>query len=185
MAPWCVTRASATARPTRGSLVVMTTLVGLDPVGVVRLYAFRFKIEVAFEAALHTVGAYAYHFWLKATPKTLRGDGNQYLHRASPEYRERLWRKLAVYELHARLGCIAQELLQHLAVNFRVGVWGHFRRWMRTMRPHATPSEAVAAQALRSCLPEFLLGNAPSDVLEKFLHRNVDRERVPGIIMAT
>lgn len=171
--------------PVRGRLVLMTSLVSLDPVEVVRLYSYRFKIEVGFKAAVHTVGAYAYHFWLKAMKKIRRGSGTQYLHRASPEYRDRVWRKVAAYELHVQLGCIAQGLLQHLAVNFRTGVWGRFRSWMRTMRPEATPSEAVAAQALRATLPDFLLDGSAQGILEKFLRPRLDWSRIPGIVMAT
>ncbi|MGH2625850.1 MAG: transposase, partial [Anaerolineales bacterium] len=76
--------------PTRGRLILMTSLASLDPVDIVRLYSYRFKIEVSFKTALHTVGAYAYHFWLKAMPKKRRGSGTQYLHRATPDYRDRV-----------------------------------------------------------------------------------------------
>ena len=34
--------------------------------GVIRLYGVRFKIEVAFKQAVHTVGTFAYHFWMAA-----------------------------------------------------------------------------------------------------------------------
>lgn len=163
----------------------MASLVSLDPLEVVRLYSYRFKIEVGFDQALHTLGAYAYHFWLKAMPTIRRGSGTQYLHRSSPEYRDWVWRKAAEYGLHVQLGCIAQVLLQHLAVHFRVTVWGGFRSWMRTMRPEATPSEGVAGQALRASLPDFLAGDAEPGILEKFLRSRLDWSRVPGIVMAT
>lgn len=170
--------------PTRGRLILMTSLVALDPLEVVRLYGLRFKIEVGFKAALHTVGAYGYHFWLKAMTKIRRGSGTQFLHRASPAYRDQVWRKVAAYELHVQLGCIAQGLLQHLAVAFRVNVWGGFRSWMRTMRPDATPSEAVASQALRAALPDFLGGDTEPGILQKFLRSRLDWSRVPGLVMA-
>jgi hypothetical protein len=48
--------------PVRGRIILMTTLVRLGPVEVVRLYSYRFKIEVSFKQALHTLVTYAHHF---------------------------------------------------------------------------------------------------------------------------
>lgn len=171
--------------PVRGRIILMTTHLGLDPLDVVRLYSYRFKIEVSFKQAVHTVGTYAYHFWSKTMRPIHRGSGDQYLHRATPEYRRRIRRKLEAYDLHAQLGCIAQGLLQHLAVNFRPTVWGEFRSWMRTMNVAATPSEAVTAQALRAGLPDFLMASPPEGTFEKFLLEKVDWTRVPGVQMDT
>jgi len=40
--------------PTRGSMILMCTDLGLDPIEIVRVYGLRFKIEVAFKQALRT-----------------------------------------------------------------------------------------------------------------------------------
>lgn len=47
----------------------------------------------------------------------LRGDGNQYLHRTSDAYRAAILRKMRAFHLRVQLGCVAQGLLQHLAIN--------------------------------------------------------------------
>ena len=73
-----------------------------------------------------------------------------------------------------QLGCIAQGLLQHLAVNAGRSVWQHFRSWLRTMNPAAAPSEAVVAQALRDTLPDFLLKAPAEHDLKKFVTENAD-----------
>lgn len=171
--------------PTRGRLILMTSLLTLDALEVVRLYGYRFKIEVGFKQALRTIGAYAYHFWMKGLKPIRRGDGDQYLHMEPEGYRVRVRRKLGAYDLHVQLGCIAQGLLQHLAVNQQASVWARFCSWMRTMNVNATPSEAVTAQALRASLPEFLAASAPERDLEKFLLGRVDWSRVPGMVMPT
>lgn len=82
--------------PHRGRIILMTTHLGLSAIEIVRLYfySYRFKIEICFKQAVHTVGAYAYRFWMKAMPRQHRGAGNQYLHRATPEYRARVHHKL-------------------------------------------------------------------------------------------
>jgi hypothetical protein len=36
------------------------------------------------------------------------------------------------------LGCVAQGLLQHLALNHMAEVWRLFRSWLRTMNPNVT-----------------------------------------------
>jgi len=59
------------------------------------------------------------------------------------------------FHLHVQLGCVAQGLLQHLALNHMAEVWRLFRSWLRTMNPALPPSELVVACALRATLPEF------------------------------
>ena len=51
--------------PSRGNIVLLCTSVSLDPLTVIKLYGLRFKIEVSFKQAMHTLGIYLYHFWMK------------------------------------------------------------------------------------------------------------------------
>jgi hypothetical protein len=155
--------------PSRGQLVLMTTDLSLVPLDVIRIYGWRFKIEVSFKQAIHTVGAYAYHFWMKAMVPIRRGSGNQDLTRKSPNYQQAVRRKLAAYERHIQLGLIAQGLLQYLAVNFRRVVWACFNSYIRTASPQQSPSEWVVTHALRHTWPHFLRFSPESKTLKKFL----------------
>jgi len=100
-----------------------------------------------------------------------RGQGDQYLHRQSQTYRDAVHRKMKAFHLHVQLGCIAQGLLQHLALNHTAETWRLFRSWLRTMNPALPPSELVVACALRATLPEFLKAAVLPHKLRIILHR--------------
>lgn len=154
--------------PLRGLIILMTTDTDMDPFDVIVLYSHRFKIETGFRQAIHVLGAYAYHFWMQAMTPIKRRSGNQYLHMKSGEYRRLVRRKMNAYHLHVQLGCIAQGLLLHLAINHGSMVWEQFRSWLRTMDPSRPPSELVVAHSLRDTMFEFLEDPDGDEQLRKF-----------------
>jgi hypothetical protein len=160
--------------PHRGRITLLTTDLTLGALEVIRLYGYRFKIETGFRQALHGLGTYGYPFWMSDMHKRRRRQGDQDLRRQSDRYRAHVRRKIAACHRYIQLGCIAQGLLQHLAICFRDEVWLRFRSWLRTMDPATPPSEQVAAYALRNSLPEFLADAAETGDLAKLLrmHRN-------------
>lgn len=155
--------------PQRGLIFLMATDTELDPLQILMLYSYRFKIEVGFRQALYVLGSYAYHFWMKGMTPISSCSGDQYLHRKSDAYRAQVRRKLRAYHVHVQLGCIAQGLLQHLALHHGRAVWRRFHSWLRTMDVTRAPSELVTAYALRDCLPEFLEELARQQKGMKFL----------------
>jgi len=130
-----------------------------------------FRIELGFRQAVHVLGAYAYHFWMWGMKPLRRGDGNQYLHRTSDAYRAATLRKMRAFHLHVQLECIAQGLLQHLAINHTAEVWRAFRSWLRTMNPALPPSELVTANALRAGIPELIFSPGMDPNLKIILYQ--------------
>lgn len=171
--------------PTRGRMILLCSDVDLDPITIIALYGYRFKIEVSFKQALHTLGSYAYHFWMAdMTSISRKRSGDQYLHTRSEEYRRRVFRKIDAFHRFVQLACIAQGLQQYLALYFRAKVWQHFRSWMRTMKPLEPPAEAVVSQALRNTLPDFLLRAPAANILTKFLVDQMDPSMCPDLRLA-
>ncbi len=170
--------------PTRGKLIIMTTMLSLTPLQAIELYGARFKIEVGFRQALHTLGTYGYHFWMMDMDPIRRRSGNQHLHRKSKLYRQAVRGKMDAYHRYVQLGCIAQGILQFLAVTRRTLVWNHFGSWLRTMKTDQSPSEMVVAHALRETLPHFLVASHGTHDLAKFIAENADADRLPRLTLA-
>src|SRR5208337_4375063 len=66
----------------------------LEAIEIIRLYGLRFKIEHTFKQAARLIGSFTYHFWMSDMKPLRRRNGDQHLHRASPEYRNAVKRKL-------------------------------------------------------------------------------------------
>lgn len=168
----------AVIHPVRGRCILMSTDLTMTAMEIIGLYGLRFKIEVSFKQALHTVGAYLYHFWMNTMTPLKRRDGDQHLHRKSDEYRKAVRRKLAAYQRFIQVGVVAQGIMVALATSAPTLVWNSFGSWLRTANTAKSPSEMVVAMALRNQLPEFFMAGGIAGKLVKFIRERMDFSRV-------
>ena len=110
-------------------------------------YSLRFKIEVGFKSAIHTLGTYSYRFWMKEMKKTRYGDGTKYLHKETEKYRESYLKKLKAFHVYIQIGLIAQGLMQYLSMKFPEQILRSQGGWIRAIRPGVLPSEWVVSMS--------------------------------------
>ena len=163
--------------PTRGKIIILSSDLSLDPLDVIRIYSYRFKIEVTFKSAIYNVGAFLYRFWSPTLDKTRRGTGTTYLHKKGKQYRLTYLNKLRSYEVFVQVAFIAQGILQYISLTQNKVVWSKFGSWIRTIRPNVLPTEMVVAKALRNQYIDFLQGNGKASNLQKFIRKKVQIQK--------
>lgn len=160
--------------PVRGKIFLMTTDLTLSPSDIIKIYGYRFKIEISFKQILRIIGGYSYHFWMKQMVPTKRNSKNTYIHRKDEKYRSAVKRKINAYHLYTQTAIIAQGLMMYLALYCPHTIWRNFDSWMRTMNVDAAPSEFVTSTAMRNTFPEFLMDWRSNPILKKFFLKRMD-----------
>lgn len=172
-----------TRHPVRGDSIVMSTDLNADPMSLMTVYSFRFRIEVFFKSAVHQVGAFLYRFWLRKMAPRKRGSGNQNIQFAPKDFKEKINQKLNAYHLFIQSAFIAHGLLQYLSMKFPQAVWSGFGTWLRTIRANTLPSEMVVSLALSASYSEFLVDGQHCPIFTKFIHEKLDarhfRHKIP------
>jgi len=171
--------------PTRGKVILFSSDTSLDPLEIIKIYGFRFKIEVSFKQAVWTIGTYSYRFWMKNMKPTKRNQRDVHLHMKSEKYRSEVKRKIRAYHVHIQVGLIAQGVLMLVSARATDAVWSNFGSWMRTRRLGVAPSEWVTALSMRNAFPEYIATDETSGTFGKFIRSKLDLERAEDFHLAS
>ena len=125
--------------------ILASTSLALEPLSVIRLYSYRFRIECTFRELKQQVGAFCYHFWSKHMPKLSyyqKKDEPSPLERVGNEKsRRKVLETVRAIEMHMALSCIAMGILQSVSIRFA----GEFHPGQ--IRYQRTPSRGRMSEA--------------------------------------
>ena len=133
-------------------LILVCTNVSFTPLQILRLYGYRFKIEVTFRALKQLLGAFCYHFWSMSMPKLNRfskkGEKDPLLEIKSEKKRTRILMALSAIERYVMIALIANGILQLLSLKYSSIVEKSCFCWLRTTSGKVV-SEATMSRFLR------------------------------------
>ena len=116
--------------------ILASTSLTLDPLSIIRLYSYRFRIECTFCELKQQVGAFCYHFWSKYMPKLSyyqkKGEPAPMEQVEGEKPRRKVLEAVRAIEMHMALSYIAIGILQNLSIYFIGKVNSNQIRYQRT-----------------------------------------------------
>jgi len=136
----------------KNSFILMCSDTQLSALDILRGYALRSKIEIAFLVLKHIIGGFRYRFWTKFQhPLPRRKKEMVFPVPSDRNIAEKCLETLMAIERFVNLAIIAQGILQYLAVNCTSAVWMIHKAtsWLRTYSSDI-PSEETVKRALQA-----------------------------------
>ncbi len=100
--------------------ILASTSLDLEPLSIIRLYSYRFRIECTFRELKQQIGAFCYHFWSKHMPKLSyyqkTGEPGPLEQVKDERSRQNILKAVRAIEMHMALSCIAMGILQSISV---------------------------------------------------------------------
>jgi hypothetical protein len=126
--------------------ILVCSDISLTPEQIIRLYSYRFKIEVCFRAFKQLIAGFAYHFWTKYMPKLNHFAPTHQMDEIlasidTQHVKEKISAAFGAIQGFVMFGCIAMGLLQICALRFNNVMNRVPMRWLRT------PSDKIASEA--------------------------------------
>jgi len=152
--------------------ILASTSLTMDPLSIIRLYSYRFRIECTFRELKQQIGAFCYRFWSKYMPKL-----NYYQKKGDPaplelvkdeKARKKVLEAVRAIEMHMALSCIAMGILQSLSIHFIGKIRSSQIRYQRTPS-RGRVSEATLMHYFRKHFFCLLLQN-PDSCITQIIH---------------
>lgn len=116
--------------------ILVSTSLELDPLSIIRLYSYRFRIECMFREMKQQIGAFCYHFWSKHMPKLSyyqkAGEPGPLERVEDERSRRNILKAVRAIEMHMALSCIAMGILQGVSVCMVEKISSKQLRYQRT-----------------------------------------------------
>ena len=160
--------------------ILASTSLNLNPLDIIRLYGYRFRIEHTFRELKQQTGAFCYHFWSKHMPKLnhyqKKGEPTPLERVESTKGRKKVLEAVRATEMHMMLSCIAMGILQSLSVRFIGKISSEQIRYQRTPS-RGRVSEATLMHYLRKHFFR-LLGQRPELRITQIIQEQQDESGI-------
>ena len=142
--------------------ILAGTSLELNPLSMIRLYSYRFRIECTFRELKQQTGAFCYHFWSKHMPRL-----NYYRKKTEPSALEqvkddharmKILQTVRAIEMHMALSCIAMGTVQCLSLRTEGKLRTEQIRYQRTPSKGKV-SEGAMMHYLRKHIFRFMWQN--------------------------
>lgn len=127
--------------------VLMCSDLKLNPLDIITIYSYRWKIETMFLHLKHLLGGFLYHFWSKLYPKLELGKEFDFK-KINDLQKEKLSLVIEAIERFVNLAAISLGILQLLAIKFGSEIWKMYKGWLRTYSTEL-PSEGVVQSVIQ------------------------------------
>ena len=133
-------------------LILVCTNVSFTPSQILRLYGYRFKIEVTFRTLKQLLCAFGYHFWSVSMPKLKRfvkkGEDDPLTGVKNEKERAHILQAFSAIERYVMMALIANGMLQLLSLKYSLVVEKSCFSWLRTTSGSVV-SETTMSRFLR------------------------------------
>ena len=167
--------------------ILAGTSLKLDPLSMIRLYSYRFRIECTFRELKQQTGAFCYHFWSKHMPRLdyyrKKTEPSPLKQVESDHARMKIVQTVRAIEMHMALSCIAMGTVQCLTLRTEGKLRTEQIRYQRTPSKGKV-SEGAMMHYLRKHIFRFM-GQNPGLHITRLIQEMQDQSEICEDLLAS